>query len=69
MGDEVGEKLKGTVKEGVGQLTGDEDREKEGQAQQEKARKSEEANAKEAEAAAARNEAQGHKGEQKSKEH
>lgn len=68
MGDHVTEKLKGTVKEGAGQLTGQEELEKEGQAQQEKARNAEEADAKEAEAAAARKKAQGHEGEQRSRQ-
>ncbi len=68
MADSIKENIKGTAKEVAGQLSGDEDLEKEGEAQQEKARKAEEAEAKEAEAAKARQEAAGHKGEQKSRE-
>ncbi len=67
MGDHITDKLKGTAKEAAGQVTGNEDLEKEGQAQQNKARKSEEAEAKEAEAAAARKKAQGHQGEEQSR--
>lgn len=62
------EKLKGTAKETAGQLAGDEDLERAGQAQQDKARKEEEAEAKEAEAAKARQQAQGHSGEQQARE-
>jgi uncharacterized protein YjbJ (UPF0337 family) len=62
------EKIKGSAKEVAGQVLGDEDMEKEGQAQQDKARQAEEAEAKKAEAAAAEKKAEGHKGEQKSRE-
>lgn len=62
------EKLKGTAKETTGQLAGDEDLERAGQAQQDKARKEEEVEAKEAEAAEARRQAQGHSGEQQARE-
>lgn len=68
MGEHLTDKLKGSAKETAGQVTGDEDLEKEGQAQQDKARKNEEAEAKEAEAAAARKQAQGHEGQEKSRQ-
>lgn len=68
MGDHITDKLKGTVKEAAGQVAGHEDLEKEGQAQQDKARKHEEAEAKETEAAAARRQAHGHAGEEKSRQ-
>jgi uncharacterized protein YjbJ (UPF0337 family) len=68
MAEKITEKLKGTAKEVAGQVTGDENLERAGQAQQEKARKEEEAEAKEAEAAKAKQQAAGHKGEQKARE-
>lgn len=62
------EKIKGAAKEVAGQVTGDNDLEREGQAQQDKVRDTEEAEAKEAEAAQARKQAQGHAGEQRSEQ-
>lgn len=65
MSDEsTGEKIKGVAKEAVGKATGDDDRVREGEAQQKKAQKSDEADRLEAEAAQKRNEQAGHKGEQ-----
>lgn len=66
--DKIIENVKGSAKEIAGKVAGDENLEKEGQAQQEKARETEEAEAKEAEAAKLRKKAQGHKGEQKARE-
>lgn len=63
-GDNVGEKIKGVAKETAGKVTGDEDTEREGEAQQKKAQKSDEADRLEQEAAAKRQEEVGHKGEQ-----
>lgn len=68
MADNITENIKGSAKEVAGKVVGDEDLEREGQAQQEKARKREEAEAKEAEAAQKKQEAAGHKGEQKARE-
>lgn len=59
------EKLKGSVKETVGDTVGKEDLEKEGKHQQEKARKSEEAAEKQQEAEQTAQEAAGHAGAEK----
>lgn len=60
----MGEKLKGTAKEAAGKVTGDEDLEREGEAQQKKAQKAEEAARLEEEAEHKRNQQKGHEGEQ-----
>ena len=60
----MGEKIKGTVKEAAGMAFGDEDTEREGEAQQKRAQKSEEASRLEDEAEHKRAEEAGHKGEQ-----
>lgn len=60
----IGEKIKGTAKEAFGKATGDEDTEREGEAQQKQAQKSEEASRHEEEAERKRAEQSGHKGEQ-----
>lgn len=62
------EKIKGAAKEVAGDALDDQDLEREGQAQQDKARESEEAKQKEAEAQAARKKAEGHEGEEKSRQ-
>ena len=65
MADEkIGEKVKGLAKETAGKITGDKERQKEGEAQQAKAQKKDEAEEAELEAARKRREAAGHKGEQ-----
>ncbi|WCO68234.1 CsbD family protein [Iamia majanohamensis] len=66
--DSISNKVKGTAKEVAGQVTGQDDLEREGRAQQEKSRESEKAEAKEAEAAEHRKKAQGHAGEEKSEQ-
>lgn len=65
-GDEpgMGEKIKGTVKETAGKVTGNEDTEREGEAQQKRAQKSDEASRHEEEAERKRAEQAGHKGDQ-----
>lgn len=63
-GDNVGDKIKGVAKETVGKATGDDDRVREGEAQQKKAQKSDEAERLEAEADQKRREQAGHKGEE-----
>ena len=60
----IGEKVKGVAKEATGKLTGDQKRQKEGEAQQAKAQKKDEAEEAEVEAQRKRQEAAGHKGEQ-----
>ena len=69
-GDEpgMGEKIKGTVKEATGKATGNEDTEREGEAQQKRAQKSDEAARHEEEAEQKRAEQAGHKGDQMSRE-
>ena len=62
--DHAAEELKGTAKELAGKLTGDDDKVKEGQAQQERADAAEDAERLEQQAAQKRQEAAGHKGEQ-----
>ncbi len=62
--DTMMEKLKGSAKEIAGDLTGNEDLEKEGQAQQEKARKAEEADELRDKAEHKEQQAAGYKGEQ-----
>ena len=61
----MGEKLKGVGKEAVGKVTGDQDAEREGEAQQKKAQKAEEAERTQAEAEQKRREAIGHEAEEK----
>jgi uncharacterized protein YjbJ (UPF0337 family) len=63
----TGEKLKGAAKEAYGDVTGQEDKEREGEQQQKKAQKAEEARRAEDEADRKRSEASGHKGEEKSR--
>lgn len=60
----MGEKVKGTVKEATGKLTGDEEKEREGEAQQKRAQKADEASRLEGEAEHKRTQEAGHKGEQ-----
>lgn len=62
--DNAAEDLKGTAKELAGKLLGDDDKVKEGQAQQERADAAEDAERLERQAAERRQEAAGHKGEQ-----
>lgn len=64
MADHAAEELKGTAKEMIGKLLGDDDKVKEGQAQQERADAAEDAERLEQQAAQKRQEAAGHKGEQ-----
>jgi uncharacterized protein YjbJ (UPF0337 family) len=64
----IGEKFKGVAKEATGKLTGDKDRQKEGEAQQAKAQKKDEAEEAELKAAEKRQQAAGHKGEQMRRE-
>lgn len=63
-GDRIGDKAKGVAKEALGSLTGDEDKEREGEQQQKAAQKGDEAERLEAEAQRKRDEASGHKGAQ-----
>lgn len=67
--ENIGEKLKGVAKEAAGKLTGDKERQKEGEAQQAKAQKKDEAEEAELQAQQKRQEAAGHKGEQARKQH
>jgi uncharacterized protein YjbJ (UPF0337 family) len=60
----IGEKLKGLGKEAAGKVTGDEDLEREGEAQQKKAQKEEEAERLEEQAEQKKRQAAGHEGEQ-----
>lgn len=60
----VGEKLKGLSKEAAGKTVGDDDMEREGEAQQKKAQKADEAARHEEEAQKKRAEQAGHEGEQ-----
>ena len=60
----IGEKIKGTFKETAGKMTGNEDTEHEGAAQQKRAQKSDEAARHEEEADRKRAEQDGHKGDQ-----
>lgn len=70
MADEtITEKMKGVAKEAAGKLTGDQKREKEGEAQQTKAQKTDEAEEAELQAQQKRREAAGQKGEQVRKQH
>jgi uncharacterized protein YjbJ (UPF0337 family) len=62
--ENTGEKFKGVAKEAAGKMTGNEDIQREGEAQQKKAQKDEEAERLEAAAQQKRNEAAGHKGEE-----
>jgi uncharacterized protein YjbJ (UPF0337 family) len=66
MSDEAGtgEKAKGVAKEAAGKLTGDQDKERAGEAQQKKAQKAEEADRAQAEAKQREREAAGHKAEE-----
>lgn len=64
----MGEKVKGTAKEAFGKVTGDEETEREGEAQQQRAQKSDEAARHEEEAERKRAEQAGHKGEQMRRE-
>ena len=60
----MAEKLKGLGKEAAGKVTGDEDLEREGEAQQQKAQKEEEAERLEEQAEEKKRQAAGHEGEQ-----
>lgn len=60
----MGEKIKGTAKEAVGKMTGDEEKEREGEAQQKRAQKADEASRLEDEADHKRAQEAGYKGEQ-----
>lgn len=60
----IGEKIKGTFEETAGKMTGNEDTEHEGAAQQKRAQKSDEAARHEEEADRKRAEQDGHKGDQ-----
>jgi uncharacterized protein YjbJ (UPF0337 family) len=60
----LGDKAKGVAKEAAGKMTGNENLEREGEAQQKKAQKAEEAERLEEEAAHKRRQEAGHKGEQ-----
>lgn len=62
--ENTGEKVKGLAKESLGKVTGDEDKIKEGEAQQKKAQKTDEAERLAAEAEQKEAEAAGYKGEQ-----
>jgi uncharacterized protein YjbJ (UPF0337 family) len=67
MGDRdpgMGEKLKGVGKEAAGKTVGDDELEREGEAQQKKAQKAEEAERLEDEASRKRSEQAGHAGEE-----
>ena len=64
MADHAADELKGTAKEMIGKLLGDDDRVREGQAQQERADAAQDAERLEQQAAQKRQEAAGHKGEQ-----
>lgn len=64
----MGEKLKGTAKEAAGKLTGDKNKVKEGEAQQKKSQKVEEAERAEAEAQHKKQQAAGHKAEERSRD-
>jgi uncharacterized protein YjbJ (UPF0337 family) len=65
VGEGTGEKMKGVAKEGLGKVTGDDDKVREGEQQQKKAQKSEEADRAAAEAEQKRMEEAGHEGEQR----
>lgn len=60
----LGDKAKGVTKEAAGKMTGNEDLQREGEAQQKQAQKAEEAERLEEEAAHKRRQASGHKAEQ-----
>lgn len=60
----MGEKVKGVTKEAVGDMTGKEDMEREGEQQQKKAQKADEARRHEEEAERKRAEETGHEGEE-----
>ena len=64
MTDSMGDKLKGVGKEAMGKVTGNEDTEREGEAQQKKAQKADEAERLEEEAEHKRRQEAGHKGEE-----
>ncbi len=66
--DNMAEKAKGVAKEAAGKATGDEDRVKEGEAQQKRAQDEDEAERLEREAAEKKAKAAGHKGEQMKRE-
>lgn len=66
--DNMAEKAKGVAKETAGKVTGDEDREKEGEAQQKRAQNADEAERLEQEAAEKKAQSAGHKGEQMKRE-
>jgi uncharacterized protein YjbJ (UPF0337 family) len=61
----MGEKVKGVAKEAAGKVSGDPDKEREGEAQQKKAQKTEEAERTQAEAEQKHREAVGHEAEEK----
>lgn len=66
--DGMGEKMKGTAKEAMGKMTGDESKEREGEHQQMKAQKSQEADRAEEEAAAKRRDEASHEDQQRTHE-
>lgn len=63
--ENLGEKLKGVAKEALGKVTGDDDRVREGEAQQKKAQRDDEADRLAEEAQRKRQQAAGHEGEQR----
>jgi uncharacterized protein YjbJ (UPF0337 family) len=65
MAENMGEKMKGVAKEGMGKVTGDDDKVREGEAQQKKAQKHDEADRAQAEADRKTQEAAGQEGEQR----
>jgi uncharacterized protein YjbJ (UPF0337 family) len=67
--EKIGEKIKGVAKEAFGKATDDDQRQKEGEAQQAKAQKQDEAEQAELEAQKKRQEAAGKKGEQVRRQH
>lgn len=66
--DHTAEKMKGVAKETAGEMTGKDDLERAGEAQQKKAQESEEAERLEEEAEQKKKKAEGYEGEQKSRE-
>lgn len=64
----MGEKIKGTAKEAFGKITGNENTERAGEAQQKQAQRSDEASRHEEEAERKRAEQAGHKGDQTRRE-
>lgn len=64
MSDNMGEKMKGMAKEAMGKMSGDDSKEREGEAQQKRGQKGNEAERLEDQAEQKRAEQAGHKGEQ-----